>query len=60
VRELLKLLNEPVIVSIIAQSKKEAIINEDGTSNSIDVEKSIIPSFINFLQKLDSELLKAF
>ena len=59
-RELLKLLNEPVIVSIIAQSKKEAIINEDGTSNSIDVEKSIIPSFINFLQKLDTELLKAF
>ena len=53
-------MNEPVIVSIIAQSKKEAIINEDGTSNSIDVEKSIIPSFINFLQKLDSELLKAF
>ena len=33
---------------------------EDGTLNSIDVEKSIVPSFISFLQKLDSELLKAF
>jgi translation initiation factor 3 subunit C len=35
-------------------------VHEDGTLNTIDIEKSIIPSFINFLQKLDSELLKAF
>ncbi len=60
VKELIALLNEPAIKAIIAQYKKENAGNEDGASNTIDIEKSIIPSFISFLQKLDSELLKAF
>jgi len=60
VRDLLKLLNEPSIKAIIAQGKKQVASNDDGTTSHIDIEKSIIPSFINFLQKLDSELLKAF
>ena len=59
VRELIALLNESSVKAIIAQSKKE-VISEDGTTSTIDIEKSIIPSFISFLQKLDSELLKAF
>ena len=32
----------------------------NGLTSSIDIEKSIIPTLISFLQKLDSELLKAY
>lgn len=61
VKELLTLMNEPSIKAIIAaQQQGKVQYAEDGSSNIIDIEKSIIPSFISFLQKLDSELLKAF
>lgn len=60
-KDMLNLFNEPTIKSLIAAQKAGKIqIFEDGSTNLLDIEKSIIPSFINFLQKLDSELLKAF
>ena len=56
-KDLIAILNDPGNKATLAKVPSGG---EDIEYTVIDIEKSIIPSFISFLQKLDQELLKAF
>ena len=49
VKELLKILNDP----LSKPSLSKVPSGEEFEQSSLDIEKTIIPSFISFLQKLD-------
>jgi hypothetical protein len=59
IQELLKLLQDPSLKLLLTSQQSNKKEEEAGDGN-IDIEKSVLPSLVSFLQKLDSELLKAF
>jgi len=52
-------LQDPSLKSLLTSQQSNKREEEAGDGN-IDIEKSVLPSLVSFLQKLDSELLKAF
>ena len=60
VKALLVLLEDPAVSSQVTVIQKSKTSPDEELVSTLDIEKSVLPSLVSFLQNFDSELLKGF